>query len=96
MLLAAMAELRKWDIAWIIAPHEIDKARIAAQGGAHPERMGRYSELDALPEKAEVLWIDNIGMLSNLYQYAETRSPKDEYRVSHSLIAAGSLASRNY
>ena len=71
MLLAAMAELRKWDIAWIVAPHEIDKARIAAQVEVHGERMGRYSKIETLPERAEVLWIDNIGMLSRLYHYAE-------------------------
>lgn len=70
MLLQAREALAKWDLAWIVAPHEIDKARIGAQVAAGGGRMARYSELERSAGGADWLWIDNVGMLSRLYRYA--------------------------
>lgn len=62
----------------IIAPHQIDESHILRIISLFPDSL-RYSEiskesvstaLDKL-QQAKVLIIDNIGMLSNLFQYAD-------------------------
>ena len=56
----------------IIAPHEIDESRIQAIENGVLKRTVRYSSLTEQSAKdAEVLIIDNIGMLMHLYQYAD-------------------------
>lgn len=56
----------------IIAPHEVDRERIDELMAQLPPTAIRYSEATAGTMKASnILVIDNIGMLSNLYQYAE-------------------------
>jgi 3-deoxy-D-manno-octulosonic-acid transferase len=66
--LASSATTKKF----IIAPHEVDEQRIQLLMNALPEASIRYSEASVETIKsAQVLVIDNIGMLSNLYQYAE-------------------------
>ena len=66
------------DWKFIIAPHEIREEKIAALLTLLPEGIAtRYSELDSGSFKssrllgAQVLVIDNIGMLSSLYQYGQ-------------------------
>ena len=62
----------------IITPHEINDFHIQKIISLFPDSL-RYSEISkesvssALPklQEAKVLIIDNIGMLSNLYQYAD-------------------------
>ena len=63
----------------IIAPHEINEEHVKKIVALFPERPLLYSEIskehvsaafDKL-EAARVLIIDNIGMLSNLYRYAD-------------------------
>lgn len=54
----------------IIAPHEIDDKRINALKAKFNKITVRYSELKN-GSTADVLIIDNIGMLMNVYQYAD-------------------------
>lgn len=71
MIFEALEALGKWNIAWVVAPHEIDKERIRTQVEDSDGKMGRYGALEEVREGAELLWIDNIGMLSRLYHYAD-------------------------
>lgn len=66
-------------IKFIIAPHEIDKENLADVKKSFPESIF-YSEWSALkgdqtknhkPQTTNCLIIDNIGMLSRLYKYAD-------------------------
>ncbi|MEL6650821.1 MAG: glycosyltransferase N-terminal domain-containing protein, partial [Bacteroidota bacterium] len=59
------------DLCMIIAPHEINQARIASHCQARAEQSIRYSEIEQLSPEHRILWIDNIGMLSRLYAYAD-------------------------
>jgi 3-deoxy-D-manno-octulosonic-acid transferase len=59
-------------VKFIIAPHEINKGQIDKMIGNIEVPAFRYSEIKMKnPEKNKVLIIDNIGMLSSLYQYAD-------------------------
>lgn len=59
-------------IKYIIAPHEIHEEQIVAWQRQLKMKSVRYSEAnDENLKDAEVLIIDNVGMLSSLYQYAE-------------------------
>lgn len=55
----------------IIAPHEIEAAKLMAIEAALDVSCARYSELEKRQsaKEAQVLLIDNIGMLSALYRY---------------------------
>ena len=53
----------------IIAPHEINKAHIDHLFSLFPNAIA-YSQLEQSFKEASVLIIDNVGMLSRLYQYA--------------------------
>lgn len=60
------------DFHYIIAPHDINDAQIADWQLQIKHPSIKYSELDgASSEGVKVLFIDNIGMLSSLYQYAK-------------------------
>jgi len=55
---------------FIVAPHEVDEQHIEDIERSLNVPFVRYSEInDGDVENARVLIIDNIGMLSNLYQY---------------------------
>jgi 3-deoxy-D-manno-octulosonic-acid transferase len=56
----------------IIAPHEIDEQHLAAiEKSFNGKKIVRFSKADVLSViNFDVLIIDNIGMLSSLYQYA--------------------------
>jgi len=67
---------------YIFAPHEIDEEKIKKLATLLPDgAMARYSEISHLPagqaglksgiSHFNILIIDNIGMLSSLYQYAD-------------------------
>lgn len=61
------------EIKFIIAPHEIDEQHLRDIGKLF-HRSVRYSHLDKTgkeQENANALIIDNIGMLSRLYKYAD-------------------------
>lgn len=60
-------------IKWILAPHEIDKKHLQNLRDLFPDSIF-YSELKETLETEytnRVLIIDNIGMLSRLYKYAD-------------------------
>lgn len=61
---------KSWKL--IIAPHEIDKAHIEQVLKLFPDAL-RYTEISKHDQVADsrVLLIDNIGLLSSVYQYAE-------------------------
>ena len=60
-------------IKWIIAPHEIHHSEIERWKNSIKRSTTNYSELltNELLSNSEVLIIDNVGMLSSLYQYAD-------------------------
>jgi 3-deoxy-D-manno-octulosonic-acid transferase len=55
------------DWKFIIAPHEISEKHISQLISGIRKKTVRYSQLDQ--QEYEVLIIDNIGMLSSVYQY---------------------------
>lgn len=62
----------QYDIKWVIAPHEISEQhlkQIEDQLSVASVRYSRASDEDLL--KSEVLLIDNIGLLSRIYQYGK-------------------------
>lgn len=67
------------NIKWIIAPHQVDEEHIKRIISFFSDKFLRYSEISKEPvssaldklQEARVLIIDNIGMLSNVYQYAD-------------------------
>lgn len=54
----------------IIAPHEIDQQHLSQLSALFPD-AAKYSTLSALDAEKQVLIIDNIGLLSSLYQYGK-------------------------
>lgn len=64
---------KKGNLKFIIAPHEIHESSIAAIEKALEVRTIRYSKAKAETNLSsyDVLIIDNMGMLSSLYQYGE-------------------------
>ncbi len=60
------------EIKFVIAPHEIDEDRLKEMEELYKKsvRYSRYSPEDPASTKANVLLIDNIGMLSRIYHYA--------------------------
>lgn len=71
ILLPALTDLADLDLRVIIAPHEIHPARIDQHIAASQGRMGKYSDRAHLGPEVRILWIDNVGMLSRLYYYAD-------------------------
>lgn len=60
-------------IKWIIAPHEIHHSEIERWKNSIKRLTTKYSELltNESLSNSEVIIIDNVGMLSSLYQYAD-------------------------
>jgi 3-deoxy-D-manno-octulosonic-acid transferase len=57
-------------ICWIIAPHEIDEEHLSRLEGKMKRQTIRFSKVaHHAAREAEILIIDNIGMLSSLYRY---------------------------
>jgi len=59
------------DFCLILAPHELHPERIARWEQRYPGQALRHSQLDQLREEHRILWIDNVGMLAQLYHYAD-------------------------
>ena len=55
---------------WVFAPHEIDKSNIERLEKLLKVKYVRFSEFSEVYSDARVLIIDNIGMLSSAYRYA--------------------------
>jgi 3-deoxy-D-manno-octulosonic-acid transferase len=72
VLIPLINELKD-DTKFIVAPHEIHDAEIAIWRKQLTARSVLFSDTDEVKdlESYDVLFIDNIGMLSSLYQYAE-------------------------
>jgi 3-deoxy-D-manno-octulosonic-acid transferase len=65
------ALLNKSNFKFIIAPHEIKESRLQEIEATFNHACIRYSQANVITiAAAKVLIIDNIGMLSSLYQYA--------------------------
>jgi len=54
---------------WIIAPHDLDAESMGRWSSELSSKAVRYSQWDYDPE-VRIIFIDNIGMLSSLYQFA--------------------------
>lgn len=59
------------DIKFIVAPHEITEPSVSEIEKRCFGRTVRYSQATEQMDEYQVLIIDNIGMLSSLYQYGE-------------------------
>jgi len=60
------------DWKFIIAPHEIGEEKINNIASLLPKESNiKYSEISHLTSHVSILIVDNIGMLSALYQYAD-------------------------
>ncbi|MEZ4825965.1 MAG: glycosyltransferase N-terminal domain-containing protein [Bacteroidia bacterium] len=59
------------ELVMILAPHEIHKQRILAWKEKYPESTLLFSEKETANSAHRILWVDNIGMLSRLYFYAD-------------------------
>lgn len=74
-VIAPMLNDFKQDLKVIIAPHEIHEEEITAWQKVLKGKSVKFSEIQYLKagelEATQTLFIDNIGMLSSLYQYAE-------------------------
>ncbi len=71
-LLFAYMNESKPNIKYIIVPHEVTPAAIERVMFACPSRALKYSEANIEnAAQADVLIIDNVGMLSSLYAYGE-------------------------
>lgn len=55
----------------LLAPHDISAQHLQELEQKIPVAYTKYSELKNGPKKSQVLLIDNIGMLSALYQYGK-------------------------
>jgi 3-deoxy-D-manno-octulosonic-acid transferase len=70
LIAALVSQCPDWK--FIIAPHEISEEEIARLISILPENSTiRYSQISHLTSHISCLIIDNIGMLSSLYQYAD-------------------------
>ncbi len=58
-------------IKFVIAPHEINSSEITKMEKEIAGKTIRYSNFNHANVDAQVLFIDNVGMLSSLYQYGE-------------------------
>jgi 3-deoxy-D-manno-octulosonic-acid transferase len=58
-------------IKWIIVPHEIDTDEKEAARKQLGDKVIFYSEASQLNEKAKLLWVDHVGILAQLYRYAD-------------------------
>lgn len=59
------------DVCIILAPHEIHSSRIQQWIDKYPGISLTHAQIESLTEAHRILWIDNIGMLSRLYKYAD-------------------------
>jgi 3-deoxy-D-manno-octulosonic-acid transferase len=75
LLIALIAHTKESNLKFILAPHEIINSEIKSltkKLTEHGITSLKYSEANPITiNKAQVLIIDSIGMLSSLYQYAE-------------------------
>ncbi|RYY54250.1 MAG: 3-deoxy-D-manno-octulosonic acid transferase [Chitinophagaceae bacterium] len=68
-LLARVMDALGADWKLVLAPHEIDEKHLLQVEATFPQAV-RFTRFGTGPSAGNVLLIDNIGMLSRLYQYA--------------------------
>ena len=69
-LILPLIRARKLQMKFIIAPHEVDPARIESLIGSIKHPVVRFSELNMKnAAKARVIVVDSIGILSRLYRF---------------------------
>lgn len=71
LLVAALKELPP-QVRMIVAPHEITAAKLTQLQDRWPAETELYSRVKTGAATKRILVIDNVGMLSGLYQYAQT------------------------
>lgn len=64
------SQMQHLKLKWIIVPHEINHIEINKYT-ASSNRMIKYSDIDKLNANHNLLWLDNVGMLSKIYRYAD-------------------------
>jgi 3-deoxy-D-manno-octulosonic-acid transferase len=69
-IIAQYINLWPYKMKWVFAPHEIDKPHIDRLEKLFTVRVVRFSQFNDNSADARVLIIDNIGMLSSAYKYA--------------------------
>ncbi|WP_020601095.1 3-deoxy-D-manno-octulosonic acid transferase [Spirosoma panaciterrae] len=77
----------------IIAPHEIHEAEIEHWRSLLKKSSIRFSQASSMDApQAEILFIDNIGMLSSLYQYGEFAFIGGAYKQGlHNILEAATF-----
>ncbi len=71
-LLAGFINQQHHGMKFIIAPHEINSSQLQKLKSSIRKKSCFYSEISTADiDNAEVLIIDNVGLLSRLYQYAD-------------------------
>lgn len=69
-LIAQLANNRKFPLKLIVAPHDVSENSLSKTEKSFTKEVIRFSKLrEGCASCAQVLLIDNVGMLSNLYQY---------------------------
>ncbi len=68
-LLKLSREWSKESVCFILAPHEIQQSKIQYSIDADSEKQLLFSKIKSRNIRNSILWIDNIGMLNNLYRY---------------------------
>jgi 3-deoxy-D-manno-octulosonic-acid transferase len=76
---------------WIFAPHEIDSGNIERIIKLFKVKCARFSRFTANDADARVLIIDNIGMLSSAYRYADIAAVGGGFRKGiHNILEPAS------
>ena len=70
-VLAPFINENQYRLKFIIAPHEIKEEFLSSIEASVQGKVMRFSQIDGSIADAQVLLIDNIGMLSKLYRYGE-------------------------
>lgn len=80
----------KHRLKFIIAPHEIDSEQIERWSKELPLTSVRYSQATTESvTQADLLWIDNIGMLASLYRYGHFAFVGGAYKNGlHNIVEA--------
>lgn len=70
ILLSVINKVKDLDIKWLIVPHEINEKKINRIVDKQDMYI-KYSNIQALTKQHKVLYIDSVGDLKYLYQYAD-------------------------
>jgi 3-deoxy-D-manno-octulosonic-acid transferase len=70
-LMASLFQKIRNEYKLIVVPHEISESRVESLSHKMGGSSVRYSKWDKKSTESEILIIDNIGMLSSLYRYAD-------------------------